>query len=216
MDPIRYVNIASFPTAPEAHLARNELEAAGIPAQVVDEQTVSALWHYGGALGGVKVMIDEKDVPAARKILAELHLAAEPIDEDFDDYGGDDEEDANDEKDDFDNDGSEIANPYRSPRAASQRATVASRADEEADEALTTRIWRSAVIGLVICPPVISCYSLVLLLGNLYLFSRISPKHKWKLWAALCFNLAIIAMMGLFFWTLYLAANSAPESDGGY
>jgi hypothetical protein len=209
MEPIRYVNIATFATGPEAHIARSALEAAGISAQVTGEAAVTAIWHVGSALGGVKLMVAEKDVPAARKILAEADLASEPIDESFEDYDVDGE---SDERSDVDDDPRPSAdetagaaadtNPYRSPRASQRQPEDGQTHDEEADEALANRIWRSSVFGLVLCPPVINSYSLLLLMMNLDLFGRVHPRHKWKLWAAAVIDVLVVGTLGLFLWSM--------------
>jgi hypothetical protein len=212
MDPIRYVNIASYATGPEAHMVRNELEAAGIPAQVIGEAAVGAIWYVGSALGGVKIMVAEKDVPAATKILAELELLSSPIDESFDGFDDNDQEDGQHEVHaDAASDAPVDPNPYRSPRAlADDRLETGSHDDAEADEALANRIWRSAVFGVVFCPPLMNFYSVFQLLANVDLFQRISPKHKWKLWGAVVFNGFVIGMVTLMAWTIYFAVNAPP------
>lgn len=63
------VTVVSFSTAPEAHLAKSKLEASGIDATVVDDQTVSINWLYSNAVGGVKVKVLKKDLERARAIL---------------------------------------------------------------------------------------------------------------------------------------------------
>ena len=217
MESIRYVNIAAYATGPEAHLVRNELEAAGIPAQVIGETAVGAIWYVGSALGGVKVMVAEKDVPAARKVLAELELLSSPIDENFDGYDAVDEtgeprdEDALDE--DAARDRRASTNPYESPQTgASADAEDGREHDAEADELLANRIWRAAVFGPVFCPPALNLYSVFLLFANFDLFGRIDSKHKWKLWGAVIFNAFVFGFFTLGAWSIYfLSAQTPPE-----
>jgi hypothetical protein len=214
MDPIRYVNIASFPTGPEAHLVRNELEAAGIPAQVTGEAAVGAIFYVGSALGGVKLMVAEKDVPAANKILAELQLASTPIDESFEGFDTlDDGESAIDANNDEEVTPDEV-NPYRAPRAAESKKLL-DEYGEDSTVALVNRIWRSAVFGVVFCPPLLNCYSSFLLLANTELFQQAPPKHKWKLWGAVAFNALVIGLVILMWWSLYLAINNPPYGPPG-
>jgi len=60
-------------------------------------------------------------------------------------------------------------NPYRSPQASTQREKPAVEpatppADTARGDAQALRAWRAAVIGLLICPPVLNLYSAWLLL----------------------------------------------------
>jgi Putative prokaryotic signal transducing protein len=66
---MRLVTIASFDTVPQAHLARNELESAGIRAVITDEETTGMLWHFANALGGAKVQVKDEDAERAVAIL---------------------------------------------------------------------------------------------------------------------------------------------------
>jgi len=61
--------IAEYGTPEEAHLLRNRLEAAGIQGFLENEITASA-WHLSNALGGVKLLVAEEDLEAARAVLA--------------------------------------------------------------------------------------------------------------------------------------------------
>lgn len=65
------MTIATFTTPDEAHLFRMKLGAAGIDAYVVDENMVQAYWLYSNAIGGVRVQIDEADLPAVKEFLNE-------------------------------------------------------------------------------------------------------------------------------------------------
>lgn len=68
---MRLVTIASFDTIPQAHLARNELESAGIRAVITDEETTGMFWHLANALGGAKVQVTDEDAERAVAILEE-------------------------------------------------------------------------------------------------------------------------------------------------
>lgn len=61
--------IARFSKPEEAHLLRTRLEAGGVPALVRDEYTVQMNWFLSNAIGGVRVMVDQDDVPRAEEIL---------------------------------------------------------------------------------------------------------------------------------------------------
>ena len=62
--------VAQYGTPEEAHLLRNRLEAAGIRVFLENETTAAWAWHFANALGGVKLLVAEEDLPAAREILA--------------------------------------------------------------------------------------------------------------------------------------------------
>jgi hypothetical protein len=62
--------IATFSKPEEAHLFRTRLEAADIPAFVIDENFVQMDWLYSNAIGGVRVQVDDNDVEAVREFLA--------------------------------------------------------------------------------------------------------------------------------------------------
>jgi Putative prokaryotic signal transducing protein len=63
------VPVSAFCTAPEAHVARNQLEAAGIPAYLDGEEGGSTLTLSNAA--GVKVLVRRQDVKRALRVLAE-------------------------------------------------------------------------------------------------------------------------------------------------
>ena len=67
----KWVTIATFNFAHEAHLARTRLESQGIPAHVADEHIVSLNWLYAPAVGGIKLNVLEPDVQKAKEVFAE-------------------------------------------------------------------------------------------------------------------------------------------------
>jgi len=67
----KWVTIATFNFAHEAHLARTRLESQGIPANIADEHIVSINWFYAPAVGGIKLNVLETDVQKAKEVFAE-------------------------------------------------------------------------------------------------------------------------------------------------
>jgi hypothetical protein len=65
----RYVTIATYIGAWEAHLARAKLESEGIFAVVLDDQIASINWFYSNAVGGVRLQVSETDAERAALIL---------------------------------------------------------------------------------------------------------------------------------------------------
>ena len=68
----KLVTVASFATPFEAQVAKNRLEAEGIPAFLGDEESVGNLWHLGMALGGVKLMVSDDHIQKAMDLLTIL------------------------------------------------------------------------------------------------------------------------------------------------
>jgi hypothetical protein len=63
------VTVATFMTAPEAHIARNALDAAGIRSVVTDGETVAMDWLLSNAIGGVKVQCRAADAERAAELI---------------------------------------------------------------------------------------------------------------------------------------------------
>ena len=60
--------IATFNKPEQAHLLRSRLEAAGIPAFLLDENVTQI--ESGFFTGGVRVQVADEEVEAARTLLA--------------------------------------------------------------------------------------------------------------------------------------------------
>lgn len=65
----KLITVASFNEPTMAHVAQIQLEAEGIESYLDNENVVGMFWHYGNALGGVKVQVREGDAEAAQLIL---------------------------------------------------------------------------------------------------------------------------------------------------
>lgn len=64
------VTIASFSFPHEAHLAKAQLEAAGIPGFIADEHTINMQWLYSDAMGGVRLQVPEEFAAEAKELLS--------------------------------------------------------------------------------------------------------------------------------------------------
>ena len=74
-----FIVVGSYPDPLQAHIARGQLESAGIPARLADEYMVWNDWLMSQAMRGVKLL-----APAERAEEAIQVLAAPPLpDEDF-------------------------------------------------------------------------------------------------------------------------------------
>jgi hypothetical protein len=76
----RLVTVATFDSAPQAHVAKGALEAAGIQASVTEEIAGSLFGPATVAMGGIKVLVREEYEERARTILDET-FEDEPLDE---------------------------------------------------------------------------------------------------------------------------------------
>ena len=79
------VTLDRFLFLPDAEIARATLEAAGIDAVLIDENTVRMSWGDAQAHGGIRLQVRRGDAEEAREILAseiaEERQHAEPLDE---------------------------------------------------------------------------------------------------------------------------------------
>ena len=83
----RLTTVAAFDEPVRANLARNVLEAAGIPVIISDSEIVAMDWLLSNAVGGIKVQVREEDAERAAAALAaefgdEAGHATDALDED--------------------------------------------------------------------------------------------------------------------------------------
>lgn len=102
----KWVTVWSYSNSAQAHLARAQLERAGIPSYIDNENVGHMLWHIQPAVGGVNVRVPESALAEAKAVLE----SPSPIDTNDDDdpseswRDGVDEGDGADEEDDVDPD----------------------------------------------------------------------------------------------------------------
>ena len=65
-----WLTIATFWTAPEAHVARLKLESREIDCYLLDENLIATDWLYANAAGGIKLQVRRRDAAAAAALLA--------------------------------------------------------------------------------------------------------------------------------------------------
>jgi hypothetical protein len=63
------VTVATFDNAVAARLAFNHVREAGLPAVLLDENTVAMDWLLSNAIGGIKIQVNSKDVARARQLI---------------------------------------------------------------------------------------------------------------------------------------------------
>lgn len=177
----RLVTVATFDDTTRAALARNLLEAEGIPAVLMDESTIAMDWLLSNAVGGIKLQVAPVDVERAEFLLAR---------QDPDEPGPDVPEAA-----------ITAAPAAAVPDAATAiatRATAEELAEEqqaERDDAnpsnqLAERAFKAALAGLILWP--LHFYVIYLLLELRAAPTAVSPDRRWKVWTAALLNYAIV------------------------
>lgn len=76
-EPNALITIRTFSYPTQAYLAKSLLEAYGVEAFVADDYIVAMNWLYSNTVGGVKIQVRKRDVPAAIKLLERVR---EPLD----------------------------------------------------------------------------------------------------------------------------------------
>jgi hypothetical protein len=251
----RLVTVATYLNAAEARLARAALVGAGIRAVLSNDATSDVLSHVGTALGGVKLIVDEKDAERAVAVLAgdsagdggvtkpagpwncpqcgeenpaefqscwscqaeygatgeanigadadaASHGAAPPsADEGPVDFTYRDESAAAESTSVASRSTEDKLNPYASPlKVAPPPETPDEEVDEEA-EATVGRAYRAALIGIILCPPLLNVYSVWLLMSVALTKGRLGPAATRTLYVAWAFNILVgltIAVIGIF------------------
>lgn len=85
MNDSELITIASYSFPHEAHVAKANLDAAGIPAFIADEHTINMQWLFSNALGGVRIKVPAQYAVQAQEVLAQdfSHLLEEEFGEDI-------------------------------------------------------------------------------------------------------------------------------------
>jgi hypothetical protein len=76
-----WTEVASCTWLHQAELLRSVLEAAGIPAEIPDEQTLGVQPLYANLLGGARVLVHARDLEQARAVLSTAAISAVAVDE---------------------------------------------------------------------------------------------------------------------------------------
>lgn len=156
--------VARYASVAEANIARNSLDAAGIPAWVADELTLTADPLFSGAVNYIKVQVRADDLERAAEVLAE---EAEPIDPALAEQAGDSEE--------------HDSGPDEFP-------------PETPGERLVRFAYRAALIGLLACPPLCHLYSLGLLLYVAAFHGDLPPAANRQFYIALILDVLVIGL----------------------
>jgi hypothetical protein len=177
------VTVATFATSAEAELARNLLAREGLQVYLTGAETVGILGTVASPWdGGVKLQVPAADEKHASSVLARQRRRSEESERD--DYGLEAE-----------------------PARRRMRAFAASAEDDDNDDyvresqadALARRAWWSAVIGLLLLPPLLHFYSLALLLQLFGARDGLTAKGKRAVVFAIFFD-AVGFVFGALLW----------------
>lgn len=160
------ITIATFGNSVEASLAKQLLEAEGIPAFLMDDDTASMAWHLTIALGWIKLKVLQSDADNAIDILTAVEF-----------INSDTEAPSTDEN---------------TPQAETsrRRSSTKTKSDKILDDA-----FNAAIIGLFIFPLcIMQMYSLWLLVFLLFTGWKISANRQLKAAITLLLNLLMIAV----------------------
>jgi DNA-directed RNA polymerase subunit RPC12/RpoP len=67
-----FVTVKTFDNSMDAHMLKSRLENEGIRCFLIDDETVTMNPLFSQAIGGIKLKVDEKDVPEVKIILKEI------------------------------------------------------------------------------------------------------------------------------------------------
>jgi hypothetical protein len=177
-----FVTVGRFHRLDEANFAKSLLDAAGIAAILVGDNTVGLAWHLSPALGGVRLQVRQQDAEVARAILRppDSAAAAEP--------------------------GASSDGPDSPLTDLDPQRLAEAEAEEQAAgrltprEELAVRAFRAAIIGLVL-PPV-HIYATWLLLRVLLTRGRLPLRFWARLGVALVANAVAWTVFLLVLWPL--------------
>jgi hypothetical protein len=199
--------IATFLAPEEAEIAQSALEAEGIAAYLEGASTVGMTWIFSNAVGGVKLQVVEADEQRARDILAEHPAVADTRAS----PGVCPKCGANLPP------GFEVCWSCSSPMAGRDEPNAAEAAATLAEEACADdsmeveaagdhAAWRAlvaAVLGIVLCPPLLSLYSMWVLLRLSFSRQPLSPRGTRNCYLALLANFVACLVLGPMLYILF-------------
>ncbi|WP_202921541.1 putative signal transducing protein [Anatilimnocola aggregata] len=165
--------------AMQAHLAKNQLEEAGIRCVLADEVMVSMYWHLSNAMGGIKLQVAEEDLERAAGVLDALEQ----------------------KRRDGDADDDQSAASERQAQAADDEPLAESKVgdpDDEEEPRLNEReqnverAYRATLVGFMLLP--VQFYATWLLLSVWQADDPIRPALRRKLRWAIALNIPLVLL----------------------
>ena len=171
----KLVTIARFDLAGQAHIAKNELEAAGIKSVLADEQTIAMDWLLSNAIGGIKVQVLEEDAERAVTALEESLGSDETVDEETMTAAA-----VAAEKEDIDEPLEPIAPPSDSPPTLAGTDTEESAAGKPSErDGYARRLFLTSVFSVLVPP--LWFYAIYLFLNAAFGEGSISERGRTDL-----------------------------------
>jgi hypothetical protein len=190
------VLIARFGDTVEAEMAKNRLEAEGIPAFLGSEATGGLFAGLGHAFGGIALHVREVDWERAARLLQEIEDKSEenegPPEEEVE-LGATAEPPAPDH-DVEEWDERPVATEPGLEGEEEPRHPIQRTADD-----LAAYAWRAAVLGFIVCPFILHVYSLYLLLRVALMPDSLTAAWKRKAIVALVLDLVVLIFVTLAF-----------------
>jgi hypothetical protein len=170
------IPVATFRTVAEAALVRSMLEAEGIPALLDGEESAAMLGPLTGSREGVRLLVAEEHQERAAAILnAPAEDGAARSDE-----------------------------PLLFRQGSGKRRDDDEESPTAVGDALARRAWQTAVLGLFVCPPLLSLYSGWLLLKLAWSTHELSDVGRRKVLPAVVLDALVF----------FLAAAIASRTFG--
>jgi hypothetical protein len=172
--PDELITVGNYWSSMDAHLARIQLENAGIRAVLTDEHTTTLNWDLSNAIRGIKLQVLARDAERADQILS-AGEAKEPVDPEI--LAGFDEPEATEPPSAME----EEERPDEPEVALNPR------------EELADRVYRGAIFGMLLIPLQFWVFPLLI-----RLFLKDDPlrpemKQKARIAAAINFVMLIVA-----------------------
>jgi len=180
----RLVTLETYMNAMQAHLAKNQLEAAGIRGVLADEFAATTYWHLSNAIGGIKLQVAEEDFERAAVVLDSFQKIR---------YVEDDA-DVSEESSSLPVEGSASPESPPPPHEEDEEPKLNSR------EQNAERAYRAALFGFMFFP--LQFYATWLLLDVWQADHPLRPAVRRKLYWAIGFNvpMVLVATAATLFW----------------
>jgi hypothetical protein len=221
----KIVTLAMFHDPMAAEMTRSRLAAAGIPAMITGDNARSL---FGTGVAMVQLQVAEQDVSRATLLLDEMEESLEDDPESSEAITEEERprrrrrRHAVDESPELPLRESPSNGGIQADGLPSNRLPIGNLADRgiaatrlppqrmpnsEEDGPLTfgpdemaNRAWRAAIIGLIVFPPLLHFYSLVLLLSMAGSTEKPSSSAARKMYGALAIDLVVVGVVGLVLW----------------
>lgn len=177
------VTVGNYWSSVDAHLARNQLEAAGIRAALSDEHTTTLNWNLSNAIRGIKLQVLASDADRADAILNSLDGETQSGPDDPEILAAFGEKAESEEE------------THTDPTPVTEEERPEAPWNER--EQLADRVYRGAVFGLLLWP--LQFWVFVLLIRMFLSDEPLRPEMRRKAVIGACINLVMTPLAGYVF-----------------